>query len=160
MNQAGAFDILLVEDNPVDRELTIRAFSKNKLANRLAVAKDGEEALDFLFCRGEYQEREFGTYPRLVLLDLNLPKVNGLEVLAAIKADTRTRMIPVVVLTTSKEEFDISESYRLGVNSYIVKPVDFEKFIVAMKDLGYYWLLLNEAPVPDREQPGGAGTAP
>jgi CheY-like chemotaxis protein len=146
MNQEGAFDILLVEDNPVDRELTVRAFSKHKLANRLAIAKDGEEALDFLFSRGDYVGREGGSYPRLILLDLNLPKVNGLEVLASIKADPRTRMIPVVVLTTSKEEFDISESYRLGVNSYIVKPVDFEKFVAAMKDLGYYWLLLNQAP--------------
>jgi CheY-like chemotaxis protein len=138
MNQDGVFDILLVEDDPVDRELTIRAFSRHKLANSLVIDKDGEEALDFLFCRGEYRDREIGVYPRLLLLDLNLPKVNGLEVLAAIKTDSRTRMIPVVVLTTSKEEFDISESYRLGVNSYIVKPLDFEKFVVAMKELGCY----------------------
>jgi two-component system, response regulator len=159
MNQDGAVDILLVEDNPVDRELTIRAFSKHKLANRLAIAKDGEEALDFIFCRGDFSDREGGVYPRLVLLDLNLPKVSGLEVLAAIKADPRTRMIPVVVLTTSKEEFDISESYRLGVNSYIVKPVDFEKFVIAMNELGYYWLLLNEAPLANREPPDAAGSS-
>jgi CheY-like chemotaxis protein len=159
MNQAGAVDILLVEDNPVDRELTIRAFAKHKLANRLAIAKDGEEALDFIFCRGDFSDREGGVYPRLVLLDLNLPKVSGLEVLAAIKADPRTRMIPVVVLTTSKEEFDISESYRLGVNSYIVKPVDFEKFVIAMNELGYYWLLLNEAPLANRESPDAAGSS-
>jgi len=157
MNQTGAVDILLVEDNPVDRELTVRAFSKHKLANHLAIARDGEEALDFLFCRGEYGCREVGEYPRLVLLDLNLPKVNGFEVLAAVKADPRTRMIPVVVLTTSKEEFDITESYRLGVNSYIVKPVDFEKFVVAMKELGYYWLLFNEAPFSKRDLSGEAG---
>ena len=157
MTQIGAVDILLVEDNPVDRELTVRAFSKNNLANRLAIATDGEEALDFLFCRGEHSCREVGEYPRLVLLDLNLPKVNGLEVLAAVKADPRTRQIPIVVLTTSKEEFDIAESYRLGVNSYIVKPVDFEKFVMAMKELGYYWLLLNEAPFVKRDLPEEAG---
>lgn len=157
MSRRSAVDILLVEDNLEDRELTIRAFKKHNLANHIAIAKDGEEALDFLFCRGDHSERDPRDGPRLVLLDLNLPKVNGLEVLSAVKADPGTRMIPVVVLTTSKEEFDISKSYKLGANSYIVKPVDFEKFVIAVKELGYYWLLMNEMPLPMRGPDGEPG---
>jgi two-component system response regulator len=152
MNQADAVDILLVEDDPVDRELTVRAFAKHNLANRLAIVKDGAEALALLFPPNKDAGGDVGVCPRLVLLDLNIPKVSGLELLAAIKADPRTRSIPVVVLTTSKAEFDITESYRLGANSYIVKPVDFEKFVVAIRELGYYWLLLNEVPYPNRNQ--------
>lgn len=150
MNKDSSVDILLVEDDPVDRELTIRAFAKHNLANRLAVVKDGAEALDFLLGRGEYEPRDSENFPRLLLLDLNLPKVNGLEVLAAIKEDPRTRCIPVVILTTSKQEWDISQCYRLGANSYIVKPVEFEKFVEAVRNLGYYWLLLNEPPRGNR----------
>ena len=139
-------EILLVEDNPVDVELTLRALHRNNLANQIQVVRDGEEALNFLFCRGPYSDRNFKSPPRLILLDLKLPKVDGLEVLKAVKNDPRTRFIPVVVLTSSKEEKDIVESYQLGANSYIVKPVDFDKFIEAVNSLGLYWLLLNQSP--------------
>lgn len=141
-------EILLVEDNPNDVELTLRALKKNNLANRVVVVGDGEEALDFILARGQYADREITNGPKVVLLDLKLPKVDGLEVLRAVKADERTRMIPVVMLTSSREERDIIESYRLGVNSYIVKPVDFEKFLDSVRDLGLYWLLLNQPPQP------------
>lgn len=157
MNDQSIVDILLVEDDPADRELTVRAFRKHNLANRLAVVSDGEEALDFLFGREKYVSRNLNDIPRLLLLDLNLPKVNGLEVLAAVKKDPRTRSIPVVILTTSKQEWDISECYRLGANSYIVKPVDFEKFVEAVRDLGYYWLLLNEPPSGRGGESAGKG---
>ncbi len=136
--------ILLVEDNPDDVELTLRAFRKHNLANEIIVARDGEEALDILFQRGEESAGQRAT--DLVLLDLKLPKVDGLEVLKQIKSNSKTQLIPVVVLTSSKEEKDLVESYRLGVNSYIRKPVDFEKFTGVVMQLGLYWLLLNEVP--------------
>ena len=139
-------DILLVEDNPNDAELAMRALKKHNLANNVMHVSDGVEALDFLFARGEFAGRDVGDRPKLILLDLKLPKVDGLEVLRAVKGDPRTALTPVVVLTSFKEERDLVETYRLGVNSYIVKPVEFDKFVGAVKDLGYYWLLLNEQP--------------
>jgi CheY-like chemotaxis protein len=139
-------DILLVEDNPNDAELTLRALNKSKLANAIVVARDGEEAIDYVFARGAYSDRPLEAKPRLVLLDLQLPKFSGLEVLKAIRADPRTSLIPVVILTTSKDGADMTESYRLGANSFIVKPVNFDKFLEAIKELGLYWLLLNEQP--------------
>ena len=140
-------EILLVEDNPNDVELTLHALKKHNLANRVEVVRDGAEALEFIFCSGAYAHRSVENGPRVILLDLQLPKVDGLEVLRRVKADPRTKMIPVVVLTSSREERDVVESYKLGVNSYIVKPVDFEQFTEAMRHLGFYWLLLNEPPV-------------
>ncbi len=137
--------ILLVEDNPDDVELTLKAFEKHKLANEIIIARDGEEALDLLFPEDESISEP--CTPDLVLLDLKLPKVDGLEVLRRIKSDNYTKLIPVVVLTSSKEERDLTESYLLGVNSYIRKPVDFEKFTEAIIQLGLYWLLLNESPI-------------
>jgi CheY-like chemotaxis protein len=139
--------ILLVEDNPDDVELTLRAFKKHNFANEIIVARDGEEALDILFQRDKESAGQRAT--DLVLLDLKLPKVDGLEVLKQVKSNSRTQPIPVVVLTSSKEEKDLVESYRLGVNSYIRKPVDFEKFSEAVMQLGLYWLLLNEAPLEE-----------
>ncbi len=139
-------EILLVEDNPNDVELTLHAFRKNHINNPVQVVRDGVEALDFIFCTGSYADRDIGRPPRVILLDLKLPKINGLEVLRRIKADERTRTTPVVVLTSSREERDIVESYRLGVNSYIVKPVDFQQFNEAVKNLGCYWLLHNQTP--------------
>lgn len=146
MNKRIDTDILLVEDNPDDAQLTLRALKKNNLANNLVHVWDGEEALDYLFARGNFASRNPENLPRLVLLDLKLPKIDGLEVLKEIKSNTLTCLIPVVVLTSSKEERDIIDSYKLGVNSYIVKPVDFPGFVAAVKDLGMYWLLLNEPP--------------
>ena len=139
-------EILLVEDNPNDVELTLRALKKNNLTNPIHVVHDGVEALEFVFCTGAYAGRKIENAPRLILLDLKLPKVDGKEVLQKIKADPRTRLIPVVVLTTSREERDIVETYQLGVNSYITKPVDFDQFTEAMRLLGMYWLLLNQPP--------------
>lgn len=139
-------EILLVEDNPADAELTLRALKKNNIANKVVLVGDGEEALDFIFARGSFKNRNQNSFPRVILLDLKLPKVGGLEVLAEIKGNPKTRMIPVVVLTSSKEEKDIIESYKLGVNSYIVKPVDFDKFLVSVRDIGMYWLLINQPP--------------
>lgn len=136
-------EILLVEDNPDDVELTRIAFAEAKVANRLEVAGDGAEALDYLFARGRYAHRDPGDLPAIVLLDLNLPKVDGREVLQAIRANEMTRALPVVVLTTSTEPFDVEASYALGVNSYIRKPVDFEQFVWAVKQVGLYWLVLN-----------------
>ena len=139
-------DILLVEDNPSDLELTLLALKRHNLANKIEIARDGEEALDFLFCQGAYVDRNILNTPKLILLDLHMPKVDGLDVIKMIKNDMRTKHIPVVILTSSQEEKDIAECYRLGVNSYIVKPVDFEQFINAVKQLGLYWLLLNQPP--------------
>ncbi len=139
-------EILLVEDNMSDAELTIRALKKNNLANKLVHLKDGAEALDFIFAQGQFSERKVENGPKVILLDLKMPKINGIEVLKKIKADERTKKIPVVVLTSSKEDPDIQECYRLGVNSYVVKPVDFEAFIKAVSELGFYWMLLNQAP--------------
>lgn len=136
-------DILLVEDSPKDLELTLYTLRENNLANSIEVARDGEEALDFLFCRNGFSERSENNHPKVIMLDLKLPKVDGLEVLKAIKSDPKTKSIPVVVLTSSREENDLIESYKLGVNSYIVKPIDFSQFVSAIKELGYYWLLHN-----------------
>ena len=139
-------EILLVEDNPDDIELTRIAFEQAKVANLLRVVGDGAEALDYLFARGRHADRDPAELPSLVLLDLNLPKVNGREVLQAIRANEATRALPVVVMTTSAEPFDIDATYALGVNSYIRKPVDFEQFVWAVKQVGLYWLVLNETP--------------
>jgi two-component system, response regulator len=141
-------EILLVEDNPDDVELTLHALRHNKLANRIHVVRDGEEALDFLLCRGPYADRPFNRPPKLVLLDLKLPKVDGLEVLRRIKTNTRTKAIPVVILTSSTEEKDMVNGYQLGVNSYIQKPVDFTQFRETVKQLGLYWMVVNEPPPP------------
>jgi two-component system response regulator len=146
-DKAGSeIEILLVEDNPNDAELCLRALKKNKLANRVVRVCDGEEALNYIFARNEFESRDKLNIPRLILLDLKLPKVDGLEVLKIIKTDNITKLIPIVVLTSSHEESDMIESYRLGVNSYIVKPVDFDKFIEAVRNIGLYWLLLNQQP--------------
>jgi two-component system response regulator len=141
--------ILLVEDNPDDEALTLRAFSKNRIPNPVVVARDGVEALDYLFCTGPQLERDRNVMPALILLDLKLPRVDGLEVLRRVRADARTCLLPVVILTTSREQQDIYEAYSLGANSYIRKPVDFERFIHAIGQLALYWLSLNEpAEVP------------
>ena len=142
-NLKGA-EILLVEDNPNDMELTFRAMRRCNLANKIHVAKDGVEALEYVFGAGAYKGRDINDKPQVIILDLKLPRVDGLEVLRKIKSDERTNVIPIVVLTSSTEERDIIESYKLGVNSYIVKPVDFDKFINAVSEIGLYWLLLNK----------------
>jgi len=139
-------EILLVEDNPTDAELTMRALKRKNLANRLVWVKDGEEALNFIYARGQFADRNPEDLPRLILLDLRMPKVDGLEVLKEIKADENTCRIPVVVLTSSQEDRDIVESYKLGVNSYVSKPVEFDDFIDAVSTLGLYWMLLNKPP--------------
>lgn len=139
-------EILLVEDNPNDAELTMRALKKNRLANNLLWLKDGAEALDYIFSKGPYENRNKDIIPKVILLDLKMPKVDGIEVLAKLKSDERTKVIPVVVLTSSKEEPDIKRCYSLGANSYIVKPVDFEKFIAAVSQISLYWLLTNHPP--------------
>ncbi len=146
MKETNEVEILIVEDNPNDAEMALRALKKNNLTNNVLVVNDGADALDFFFGRGKYENIKNNIRPKVVLLDLKLPKVDGLEVLREIKSNERTKMIPVVVLTSSKEESDMVESYKLGVNSYIVKPVDFDKFVDAVRDLGMYWLLLNELP--------------
>lgn len=138
-------EILLVEDNPSDQELTLKALNKYKLSNNIFVVEDGVEAIDFVFAEGEYSSRNIALMPKLILLDLKLPKISGLEVLKKIKNDQRTKKIPIVMLTSSKEEKDIVESYEYGVNSYIVKPVDFTKFIESIREIGFYWLLLNQS---------------
>jgi two-component system response regulator len=143
----GSIEILLVEDNPSDAELTLHALRRNKLTNHIFLVRDGAEALEYIFATGAYAGRDLSDRPKLILLDLKLPKVDGLEVLRRIKADATTRTIPVVLLTSSHEERDIVEGYRLGVNSYIVKPVDFDQFTNAVRELGMYWLLLNSPPV-------------
>lgn len=142
--------ILLVEDNPDDVDLTLRAFRKSLIANEVVVTRDGAEALEYLTSTGRYAGKTVKELPQVVLLDLHLPKVSGLEVLRAIRADPNTKFLPVVVLTSSAEENDILESYGLGANSYIRKPVDFEQFLDAARQLGLYWLVLNQSPFPDR----------
>ena len=139
-------EILLVEDNPADLKMTLHALRSGKVANRIQIVRDGAEALEFIFCEGAFAARKMTGGLKLILLDLKLPKVDGLEVLARIKADPSTRKIPVVILTSSKEQSDLARSYDLGVNSYIVKPVNFEAFAKAVQDLEMYWLLLNEPP--------------
>ncbi|MEO6316457.1 MAG: response regulator [Chitinophagaceae bacterium] len=139
-------EILLVEDNKSDAILTIRELKKHHLANNLVHVIDGAQALDFIFCRGEYVERNFENKPKVIFLDIKMPKISGLEVLKLLKADERTRFIPVVMMTSSKEEKDILESHRLGVNSYVVKPVGFDNFSKTIAELGLYWLLVNNTP--------------
>jgi len=139
-------EILLIEDNPDEAQLTIRSLKNHNLANRLMHIDDGEEALEFIFSTGKYEGNKLPFNPKVILLDLKLPKVDGLEILRRLKADELTKMFPVVVLTSSKEERDIIESYKLGVNSYIVKPVNFESFSKAVLELGLYWMLLNQGP--------------
>jgi len=146
MGNSDIIDILLVEDNPRDAELTTRAIKKHNLANPVHVVEDGAEALDFIFCRGAYADREPSRLPKVIFLDLKLPKLSGLEVLKAIKSEERTRFIPVVVVTSSREDPDIKAAYALGANSYVVKPVNFDAFIEAMSSLGLYWLLVNQPP--------------
>jgi two-component system response regulator len=146
MSEHSPVEILLIEDNPEDLALAQRALRKANVTNRIQIARDGAEALEFIFCEGAHTARRIEDTPRVILLDLKLPKVDGLEVLKRIKGDPRTRTIPVVVLTSSKEQNDVVESYHLGVNSYIVKPVNFEGFLAAVQQLGMYWLLVNQPP--------------
>jgi CheY-like chemotaxis protein len=145
---SNKIEILLVEDNVDDVELAVHALRVEQLANDITIARDGEEALDVIFCRGSHAGRDFGHPPRLILLDLKLPKVDGLDVLRAVKSDLRTKAIPVVVMTSSREERDVVESYRLGVNAYVQKPVDFKQFRDVVKELGLFWLVINQAPPP------------
>lgn len=147
MNEMDMIEILLVEDSSEDAEITLRAFKKQNLANKVHVVEDGEQALNYIFARDTYDGRDFNNKPKVILLDLKLPKVSGLEVLRSIREDERTKQIPVVVLTSSQEEKDITESYKLGVNSYITKPVDFKQFLDTVSELGMYWLLLNKPPI-------------
>jgi two-component system, response regulator len=157
MMNAHETDILLVEDNQDDLDLTLHVLRRENLANNLLVARDGEEALDFFFCRNKYSDRSFDHPPRLVLLDLKLPKVNGIEVLKQIKSDPRTRAVPVVILTSSKEERDLVQSYNFGANSYIQKPVNFSEFRQTVKHLGLYWLVVNQPPVGKLTQAAAQG---
>jgi len=136
-------EILIVEDNARDLELTMRALAKHNLGNKVVVARDGQEAMDFLFCRGRHEERDTSSGPHVIFLDMKLPKIDGIEVLRQVKADERTRLIPVVMVTSSAQERDMAESYRLGVNSYVVKPIDFDAFVRTIADLGFYWLAVN-----------------
>lgn len=140
-------EVLLVEDNPSDAELTIRVLKEKRVANSLYWVKDGEEALDYIFCKGKYQSRDINITPKVILLDLKLPKINGIEVLTQIKADERTKTIPVVMVTSSQENSDLEKCYTLGANSYIVKPVDFENFVAALSAVGLYWLAVNKPPI-------------
>ena len=147
-------EILLVDDNASDVELTVRALRRHKLANNIHVAEDGQEALDFVFCRGAHADRSFAAPPKVVFLDLKMPKVDGIDVLRGIRGDARTKMIPVVILTSSKEQRDIVEGYKLGVNAYIQKPVDFEEFRRVIEQMGLFWLVVNQPP-PREAFPGG-----
>jgi two-component system, response regulator len=147
MMDSGKLDILLVEDNQDDMNLFMHVLRGEKLANKIHVVRDGEEALDFLFCRGAFSQRSFENPPKLVLLDLKLPKVDGIEVLKQIKADPRTKTIPVIIMTSSKEERDLVAGYNLGANSFVQKPVDFEQFRATVKTIGLYWLVINQPPV-------------
>jgi len=151
---AHEVEILLVDDNASDVELTVRALRRHKLANHIHIAEDGQEALDFIFCRGAHSGRSLGAPPKVVFLDLKMPKVDGIDVLRAIRADSRTKMIPVVILTSSKEQRDIVEGYKLGVNAYIQKPVDFEEFRRVIEQMGLFWLVVNQPP-PREAFPGG-----
>ncbi len=146
---SGELEILLVEDNQDDMDLALYALKRGKVANRISVVRDGEEALDFLFCRGAFAQRSFDHPPKLVLLDLKLPKVDGMEVLKQVKSDPRTKTIPVVIMTSSKEERDLVSGYNLGANSYIQKPVDFDQFRETVKTVGLYWVVTNQPPVTD-----------
>lgn len=146
MNSSHIVDILLVEDNPHDAELVIRALKKHNLANPIHLVTDGAAALDFLFAKGRYADRDSTKHPKVIFLDLKLPKLNGLEVLKAIKSRETTRTIPVVVVTSSQEDPDVATAYTLGANSYVVKPVDFDDFFDAMSNLGFYWLVVNQPP--------------
>jgi CheY-like chemotaxis protein len=139
-------EILLVDDNASDVELTVRALRRHKLANSIHIAEDGQEALDFVFCRGEHSARSVAAAPKVIFLDLKMPKVDGIDVLRAIRGDARTKMIPVVILTSSKEQRDIVEGYKLGVNAYIQKPVDFEEFRRVIEQVGMFWLVVNQPP--------------
>lgn len=146
MNNSIEVEVLLVEDNPRDAEMTLRSLRRRNLANHVVHVKDGQEALDWLNAAGNYAGRDRSQHPKLILLDLKLPKVDGLEVLRSLRAEPSTRLIPVVILTSSREERDVIEGYELGVNSYVVKPLDFDKFSAAVAELGQYWLLVNETP--------------
>jgi len=152
MNRAieGVVEIVLVEDNPDDVELALKALRRSGIANEIRVLRDGVEAVEYLFCTGAYAHRDIADAPSMILLDLKLPRIDGLEVLRRIKADARTRSLPIIVLTSSREERDIVDSYQLGVNSYIVKPVDFEQFTEAIRQLSMYWLVLNQLPMRSR----------
>src|SRR5580704_14925543 len=151
-------DILLVEDSQDDIDLALHTLRRENLANHIFVVRDGEEALDFLFCSGPYADRDPARTPRLVLLDLKLPRVDGMEVLRQLRADPRTKLLPVVIMTSSKEERDVANSYHLGVNSYIQKPVDFEQFRQTVKTIGLYWLVINQSPISNEaEKPSGRG---
>jgi CheY-like chemotaxis protein len=153
---SGDLDILLVEDNQDDLDLALHALKREKLANHIFAARDGEEALDFLFCRGTFAQRSFEHPPKLVLLDLKLPKLDGMEVLKQVKSDLRTKNIPIVIMTSSKEERDLVSGYNLGANSYIQKPVDFDQFRETVKSVGLYWLVINQpAPVSDVTKAAG-----
>ena len=149
MNSANIVEMLIVEDTSQDMDLALRALGKIELTNRIQFARDGEEALDFIFCEGLFADRKMEDGPRVILLDLKLPKIDGLEVLQRIKSDPRTKTIPVVVLTSSAEPSDVIESYSFGANSYIVKPVNSEQFSQAVQALGMYWLILNQPPTPE-----------
>jgi two-component system response regulator len=146
MNPRNTVEILIVEDTAEDLDLALRALQKAKLTNLIQIARDGEEALQFIFCQGPHSGRKMEDGPKMILLDLKLPKVDGLEVLQRVKGDPRTKVIPVIIFTSSKEQNDVVESYKLGVNSYIVKPVNFEQFCDALQKVGLYWLLLNHSP--------------
>ncbi len=153
-------EILLVEDSPEDADLALHALRKGMLVNTIFVVHDGEEALDFIFCRGVFADRSFNDPPKLVLLDLKLPKVNGIQVLKEVKGDPRTRLIPIVILTSSKEERDLVAGYDLGANSFIQKPVDFEQFQETVKSVGLYWMVTNQPPVPTKSlEPAAEATA-
>src|SRR5581483_3862016 len=160
MTANSSVDILLVEDNPDDLELTLHALRREHLANNIFTVRDGEEAIDFLFCSGNFKDRSFDHPPRVVLLDLKLPKLNGLEVLKRLKDDPRTRSVPVVILTSSKEESDLVASYNLGANSYVQKPVDFDRFRDIVKNTGLYWMVTNQRPLANPAQAAKAAGEP
>lgn len=147
MDDLNIIEILIVEDNPQDAELTLRALGKHNLANKFFVAEDGAEALDFIFCKGKYTSRNISNPPKVIFLDLKLPKISGLEVLREIRSNPQTKTLPVVMVTSSREDPDIKKAYELGVNSYVVKPVNFDDFLIAMSHTGLYWLLVNESPI-------------